>query len=366
MKLLKLRAGAMLACLALCVFSFGQSLPDDSTASVRLLGMKGHYGFVIVHSRELVPVRHSNPRGLEVDLAWHKTSRKAWESCHCYPRLGAALTLWDYDQPSILGYGATGLFYVEPLFAPWRQFSFSVRAGMGLSFQTKPYDPVSNPFNLSYSTYVAVPLQLGGALHWRLAPQWMLDATLAYNHFSNGGIREPNKGINWPTAALGVARYFSPPAFIDRDKRDWREDHAPETRLDVAFFLGFKEPRSKLYLFSPGVEVKASRQVARLHALTLGGEFMYDNGRRFRIAQAGREEGPQAGGLAVGHEFLLGRFLFGQQIGAYVYKPYRVGDDLYQRYSLMFRASQRLSAGASLKAHRHVADFGDFRIAVSW
>ena len=355
--------------LALSLPAYGHLVPpppSDSTGLARWYGLKGHYGFVLVHSRELVPVRHSNPYGLELDLAWHKASAQAWESCHCYPRLGASLTFWDYDQPDILGYGAIGLFYIEPVFAPWRKASFSVRAGMGLAYQSKPYDPIRNPLNQSYSTYLVIPLQLGGSLNWRLSPQWMLDMTLVYNHFSNGGIREPNKGINWPTAALGVGRYLSPPSFINREKKDWRQSGPPQSRLDVAFFLAFKEPQSKLYLFSPGIEVKGSRQVGRINALTLGGEFMYDNGTRFQIAQAGREESPQMGGLAFGHEFLLGRFIFSQQLGVYLYKPYRVGDDLYQRYSLMFRASERISAGMSLKAHRHVADFGDLRLAWSF
>ncbi len=338
----------------------------DSTGLVKFLGLRPHYGFVLIHSRELAPVRHSNPFGMELNLAWQKTSARAWESCNCYPRLGLAATFWDFDQPDILGYGATALFFIEPVFAPWRRASFSVRAALGLSWQSRPYHPQSNPFNLSYSTSVAFPLQLGGAVHFRLHPQWAVDLSLVYNHISNGGIREPNKGINWPTAGLGLGYYLRPPEFKNRVKKDWRQSGLPKSRLDLTFFMAFKEPASKLYLFSPGFEVKASRQVARINAVTLGAEWMYDNGARYKIAQAGRDENPQKGGLAVGHEFLLGKFLFAQQIGVYLYKPYRMGDDLYQRYSILYRASGRLAAGISLKAHRHVADFIDFRAGVSF
>lgn len=101
-------------------------------------------------------------------MVWHYTTRNAWETCHCYPRLGVALTIWDYDNPEILGYGVTGLFFVEPVFGASKRVSFSIRAGVGLSYQTKPYDIESNSNNMSYSTYVAFPLQLGGNMHVRL------------------------------------------------------------------------------------------------------------------------------------------------------------------------------------------------------
>lgn len=93
---------------------------------------------------------------------------------------------------------------------------------------------------------------------------------------------------------------------------------------------------------------------------------MYDNGARFEIRRAGREGGPQKGGLAVGHEFLLGRFVFSQQFGAYFFRPYRMGDAVYQRYNLVFRVSDYLSVGIGLKAHRHVANFLDFRTGLSF
>lgn len=338
---------------------------SDTARAVNLLGARFHKGFVLIHSRDLVPVRHSNPSGLEIDWAWHKVSRKAWQSCHCYPKVGAALSLWDYDQPDILGYGATGMFYLEPVFGAWRKVSFSIRAAFGLSYQTRPYDAVANPYNQSYSTYVAFPLQLGANMHIRLRPQWYLDLTGVYNHFSNGGIREPNKGINWPTASVGFTRYLKQPVFEPLEKTGWREEKAAETRFDIAYFSAFNEPASKLFLLSPGLELKFSRRFSRLSALTAGAEWMYDNGARFEMERAGRKESPQKAGMAIGHEFLLGKFIFSQQFGAYLYRPYRVGDDVYQRYNLVFRASRRIFLGAGLKAHRHVADFLDIRAGIS-
>jgi hypothetical protein len=341
------------------------SPPPDSVSAFALLGARVHQGFVLIHSRDLAPVRNSYPFGLELDYAWHKVSARAWESCNCYPKIGVAATFWDYDDP-ILGEGVTGMFYMEPVFGFRRAVQFSVRAAFGLSYQNRPYDPVDNPFNFSYSTYVAFPLQLGGNVHIPVGKQWLIDITAVYNHFSNGGIREPNKGINWPSASLGVARYFQPPVFENRVKTNWRDAREPEQRFDITYFMAFQEPRSKLYLFSPGVEFKFSQQIARINALTAGMEWLYDNGDAYYMEQVGKFETPQKLGIAIGHEFLLGRTLFGQQLGVYLFNKGVQGADVYQRYSLMYRFTPHVSGGIALKAHGHVADFLDFRVAYSF
>jgi len=172
--------------------AFGTT-PPDSTRFTRQIGLKLHQGFVIIHSRDLRPIRNSYPNGLELDFAWHNTSQKAWESCHCYPKLGLALTFWNYDHPEILGYGVTSLFYVEPIFGAFNKISFSIRAGMGLSYQSKPYDPLSNPDNYSYSTYIAFPLQLGVSLHYRFKPQWQADLLLFITTFQMEALNCPIK-----------------------------------------------------------------------------------------------------------------------------------------------------------------------------
>jgi len=360
-----LTIGTLLFICCLSTGRLGAMDPGDSTKAVKAFGLKLHQGSVLIHSRDLRPIRNSYPIGLELDLAWHKVSQKAWESCHCYPKVGAAITFWDYDNPEVLGQGLTGMFYIEPVFGAQHTVSFSIRAAFGLSYQNRPFDAESNPNNLSYSTYIAFPLQLGGNAHIRLHPKWYLDVTAVYNHFSNGGLKEPNKGINWPSAALGVSYYPQAPLFRQREKKDWRAQGDPKTRFDATFFMAFHEPVSKLYLFSPGLELKYSRQIARINALTAGVEWMYDNGDRWEIAQAERDDSPQKVSAAIGHEFLLGKFLFSQQFGFYIFNPWE-NADVYQRYGLVFRASRRLSFGINLKAHGHVADFLDARMGISF
>lgn len=339
--------------------------PGDSLNVVKLVGLKFHVGSVLIHSRELRPIKDSYPTGGEFDLAWHKISQKAWESCMCYPKLGIALTYWGFDNREILGQGLTGLFYIEPVFNTKGRVNYSVRAGLGLSYQNSPYDSITNPNNLSYSSYIGFPLQLGGTVHFRIKSRWLLNGTLVYNHISNGGVRQPNKGINWPSAAIGMAYYLNDFEFRKRAVNNWRDNGPPQRRLDFTFFMAHEEPEDNLFLFSPGLEIKWSRQFARVNAYTLGGEIMYDNGTGYVLDQDGDDSSPVKAGLAGGHEFLLGKFLFSQQFGVYLSNPNPMHADVYQRYGLVYRINKKFNTGINLKAHGHVANFIDVRVGIS-
>ena len=338
---------------------------SDSAKYYVSAGIKLHKGIVLIHSANLRPLKHSYPWGISLETGFHYSNKKSWDACNCYPRLGVSISLWDYDKPEILGYGATGLFFVEPFFGVQNRVNFSFRAGLGISYQSKPFHSETNPDNLSYSTYFAFPLSLGAGINIWLNDRYLLTITASYNHFSNGGIKEPNGGINWPTASIGIEQYFKPPVFNRQSKRHWRELGLPETRFDINFFAAFKQLEYKEYAPLPGIEVKGSKQVARINAVTFGFEWLYDSHSNHIIKKELKEIDCNKLSLAVGHEFLLGKFIFSQQLGVYIYKPFKRGSDIYQRYGLIYRITDWFSFGINLKAHGHVANFLDFRLGLS-
>lgn len=351
------------ACLLFAATTMAQDSADVVPLRFAFWNLGVQHGVILIHSRDLVPVRHSNPIGVELEWGRHHASDKAWESCHCFPRSGFSIGLWDFEQPDILGQAITPQIFVEPVFRAWKTWNFSLKGGFGFAVMNRPYHPLTNPLNQGYSTRLALSAQLGFAVNRALAPGWNLHASAVYRHISNGGVKEPNKGINWPTAGIGLRHYPGKPVLQPGEVHGWRDQGPPKTRWELAFFTGFQEPESKVWLFSPGLEFKHSRQVSRVSALTGGAEWVLHQGSWFRMRQEGIRASTHQVGLLLGHEFLLGRFHFGQQVGAYVYRPYRVRDDVYQRYTLAYRYSPHLILGGSLKVYRYIADLLDLRVA---
>ena len=92
---------------------------------------------------------------------------------------------------------------------------------------------------------------------------------------------------------------------------------------------------------------------------------MYDNQKAEVTSDGVAIKGDNLG-LAFGHEFVLGRILFSQQFAVYLIKPESQKNDVYQRYNMVYRINDRINVGVGMKSHGHVADFGDFRIGMSF
>lgn len=319
-------------------------------------GIRIHQGSILIHSRELRPIKNSYPFGIEFDLGWHKNSTKTWSQCHCAPKIGISLAFWNFDNREVLGMGGSGMFYLQPVFSAERRLSYAIRSGIGISYQNMPYDPKENPDNLSYSTKLAFPLQLGVAFNYRLNEQWSFDIHALYNHISNGGMKDPNKGINWPSLAVGLTRYLHPVNFSTYERESWNTSDAT-CHLTLSVLTTYQEPKDGLYYFSPGIETKIAQQVSRINMVGASVEYFYDS---FRASQSSDNNGDQMG-IGLSHIFILGKFRFNQDFFAYLNDPTNQGADFYQRYGLNYGLNSHWKIGISLKAHGHVADFIDLR-----
>lgn len=328
------------------------------------IGLQFDYGFLIKHSQSLREIEDSYPTAIRLDWSKHLLTRKAWDFCNCLPRVGLSLAYWNWDNPTVLGHGFLPTVYVEPFFMTNRRINLLFRTELGGALLTKPYDEITNPLNLSYSTLVSFSIMVGTGLNYRIADHLNLSLMGRYNHVSNGGIRVPNKGLNAPTISLGISTSLSAvnfPNFAKIESRDAPED---KSRISLVYFSGWSNAqfsdKSTYYVF--GLAGTYSRWIGGRSAISVGTEWIIDYSRKEEIELLDRDAPFQQGALLVGHAFWLGKVTFSQHFGVYYFKPFRNSDDIYQRYALTYYFKPNLFAGVSLKSHRHVADFFDFRI----
>ncbi len=347
--------------------------PADTTAKNNnrpafSLGLRSHYGFIIPHSSTIRDVSRSSPWGLELDAALLLTGDRAWDYCFCYPRMGLSLSYFNYANPRVLGNGYTLAYYVEPFMSYRRRLNFSFRAGGGLAYLDTPYHPVNNPTNLFYSAPLSFLLQVNLGLNYRLSPHLNLRAAGYYSHISNGGMREPNKGINFPTASLGLDYTFRPPVLTERSRTHTGQMGTDTRKNYFEAAAGFTakpaNPGERQRHPIVGLLGTYHRTVSRRSVLHGGAAWESDWTLKERAERNNETTGFHRASLLVGHDLLIGRFEFSQAVGAYVYSPFRARDPVYQRYALKFRLNRRLFTAVTLKAHRQVADYLDGRIGV--
>lgn len=332
-----------------------------------IFGISADYGFLLKHSESLQQIDNAYPFGIRLDASKLLLTRKSWEFCNCFPRVGVSLAYWNWDNAEVLGNAIVPLAYLEPYFLTQKKINLFVRMGLGGALLNNPFDPVTNPRNQSYSTRLAFSIVLGAGLNYRLNEKLNLRLAAKYSHISNGGVSSPNKGLNFPTISLGLNNSLEPITYPNLPKISKREPPQDKNRWSLVHFSGLSNAtvgaRDRFYVF--GFSGNFSRWIGGRSALTAGTEWIVDFSRREQIKLEDADAWFSQAGLLVGHEFWLGRITFSQQLGIYYFNQYRTTDDVYQRWGLTYKLNKKLFVGFNLKAHRHVADFFDLRIGYS-
>ena len=345
--------------------------PSDTTRPPLLLGARTHYGFIIPHSKDIAGVSGSHPFGLELNVQWLMAQERYTRESGVIVKRGFLVHWINYDHPDVLGYCLSVAPYVEPLIRPDRRLYGSIQMGLGVSYLSKVYDEQTNPTNLFFSTPISFLLFTNAYLNFKVNPRWEVSLGFNYNHISNGGMKNPNKGMNFPTYNAGAAYNFRPmPIRRPVKNKAWKTRPRHYFYLQAVGSIKTAEatdafPKNEPRWLLGGIAM-AGRRVGRLSGLAAGTEWIHDGWARRVLDRAGDPTSAWKGGVLFGHELITGKVRFTVHLGAYVYNPSRTTDAVYQRYGLFYQAGRHIQFGTTLKAHRHVADVFDLRLGWLW
>ena len=328
------------------------------------------YGFAVPHAKEVVNIRGTNPKGYEINFDWLLYTDEVWNDCHCYPRLGFHFAYYDFDLTDIFGYGYEGGINFTYFFGLVSKFNFLVKGKAGLSYLTKPYDKVTHPENMSYSTHLNYLLSAGAGIRFEINNYLESQFLVSMNHNSNAALIEPNGGINYPALSLSIGYTFSPMEIKPRNNiTDPYLTSSRKSRWDIGLFWGISgmpfPDESQVPMF--GINIIRSWQVIRFGAVTAGAELEMNGRARLQVQRKTiKDQSPWRGSIQGGWEFLMGKTIFSIQLGLYVFRPHKEKDDFYQRFGLVHKIFDYLYAGINFKSYRHYADHLDFRLIFSF
>ena len=159
---------------------------------------------------------------------------------------------------------------------------------------------------------------------------------------------------------------------VYKKERDTSWKHHP-LHFDASLYYcpksGFKAPDTAVQRkFVVGASFQILKQVSNLDAITAAAEIYYDDALK-SIKDVILKDNSSAtlAGVLVGHQFLLNRFSFSQQLGVYVFKQTKTFNEIYtnlyhtvyHRWGLNYKINNHLFAGITLLAHNQIADFID-------
>ncbi len=342
---------------------------QEAKANPCFIGIKPQYGFIIPHSESIKDISHSNPYGVEIEYGWHLNSESDWKRCNCYSKAGFSIIHMNYNNPEILGSNTNLTAFAEPYFNYKSNLMTSLRMGVGPAYTSKYYHETNNPENLFFSTPFSFFINMDFNVYYRINRQWFAQAYFKYNHISNGGINEPNKGMNFPSYGLGVEYALEEFEFKNRKKMDI--DSASKYIRSIGVFGTVKNvstgetfsERTPAYIY--GIMGNYGRKVSVLNAISVGLEFISDGSVKEKNKYREKDFDHRVAGFLAGNNFIFGRFIFSQYWGTYIYSP-SIKKHFYQRYALTANLLRGYYVGVTLKAHANVADNFNLMLGYQW
>lgn len=279
------------------------------------------------------------------------------------------MAVFDYGNNSIVGQGAHLNFYLEPQFKVSSNNYFIVRGSAGLAFMNRPFDSITNPNNLAYSLPVSGFVSLGPGWRTYFSKNYSVFIILPFNHVSNGGIKDPNIGLNFPSIHFGLTKQnFELNRKLSRLSAD-QEDKDDKNNFYLSLFYSSRTVKNgekeRFSIF--GIENSYGRRISSLLSINTAIEFYVDNAlkERYRREQLINKNRYRIG-LMSGIQIHLGKFELYHRLGLYLYDPGLYNGLLFHRHGLQYKLSKKIATGIEVKAHKEVANFLDFRLNYRW
>ncbi|MDG5799614.1 acyloxyacyl hydrolase [Marinilabiliaceae bacterium ANBcel2] len=319
-----------------------------------------NYGAIISHADDLKPYSKNNPSGFTLSWQRKNLNIESFHTCNCFYYTGVEFSYFNFRDKDVLGsaYSLSGTF--DPLIYKTGKLKLYLQSSVGVSYLTKIHNKEKNPDNNFFSSRISFLLSLGPSFEYKISQYFSGELSLNFNHISNGGVKQPNRGMNFTVAGVSVNYYPSrkslpshKPIMPPANGWLWTELGVTTNKTESD-----KNRRKPLLSLATG----ATKTLSLINGIGCGIEFITD----YSIEQNRSFKDQTIIAPFISHHFLLGKFDFSQRFGYYMHKSKSTTNNFYQRYTLTYLLKEHVKIGFSLKAHKHNAANLDFRIGYNF
>jgi hypothetical protein len=320
------------------------------------------YGNILAHSEAVRPLSYSAPIGVSAAFIWQH-ARAGHSLQHPLPsRKGIRFQYYHFGNPAQLGSAFCATVFTEPMFGSNRNLFLSVPIDLGLVGLSKVHHPTRNPENQFFSMPVSFYLHAGAQINYKLNQQWLLHSSILYQHISNGGMRMPNKGMNFVSFQAGLSYYLNPPNWHKAKLKNI--PNASRNDLWQAYLSGSTKTLDATQNLEPilGMMLQYAKPFNHFHGLSFGAEWHFNQHLKLHEKLKGKAISGMEIGVLTGYRLSIGRTHLNVWLGVPMMDRASEAKWVYQRYMLSHDIGKHLVIAGSLKAEGHVADIFDVRL----
>ncbi|WP_240665645.1 acyloxyacyl hydrolase [Lutibacter sp. HS1-25] len=350
--------------------SFGQTKPSYFQADY-------FYGNILNTNPDATIFLQGHPTGVFASYNIKTYGLKNWQGLYKYPDVGISFGYQDYKS-KVLGelyslYSHYN-FYLTNRTSPNQ---LVVRAGIGLAYNTKPYDKDNNNKNTAFGTAI------NSSTYFKLYYQrnYLLDnlgvtAGLTFVHASNANLKSPNSGVNTWAITAGLNYNLTPkePAitFIPPSNT---EKFTEPIKLNLAIRGGANESSIINSGIKPFFVASAylDKRISRKSAFQIGSDLYispmlknyYDINLTIPISDLGEVDSFSRISLFAGYELFINKLSIVGSVGYYVKYPFPYDGRVYETLGLKrYIINNKWFLSIRLKAHAANAETAEFGIGI--
>jgi len=314
--------------------------------------------------------------GLNLRIGWQTSSTgDSYHQLYNYPIYGVGFYASTFRKAEIGTPMALYGFVAIPI-RPQdaHRWNFNYRISLGLASNFEPYDEFNNPNNIMLGSHRTVFIDLGLQANYRVSKRFQLGAGLSFHHFSNGSIKQPNKGINLlPLSLTATYLPYGGTAVPDLSVQELPPpDERGQVHLHYAFGVKQFDPRNRKRYFKSTLGLYWSYAVGYKWRLGFGADLFYsDSGRKVEIAGDAVDKFASlfSGGPAFYIDHVLtSRLYLSGNVGVYMHRNAFNGETkpMFLRIGTRYKVWQNAYAGVSIKAHAGKADFVEWTMGYTF
>ncbi|MEN8121957.1 MAG: acyloxyacyl hydrolase [Bacteroidota bacterium] len=304
-----------------------QNYMDDHFISVR-----AHSGMIINNYIYFDSFPKRKPSALlEIKFGKQTVGTKSWQQFYGFPQIGVSAIGGYLGNTGQFGYMVGVLPNVTLNTRNHKKWSVKIRMGLGLSYFNKPFDSISNPYNILIGSHLTALAMTELYFQKRVTKRLNFEFGMSVVHASNGHTGLPNVGLNMVNLNAGLKHYF------DDQTEEFNQSNKiiSNKRLKYIVRLGMgthkfgnelgppNSPSYPVYDFA----LFAGRSVGKLGSAYAGLGYKYYTSFYYKILEGDLYEEKlhlksSVFTLLLAYEFEMGQMSFLVQGGINVYNPF--------------------------------------------
>lgn len=308
-------------------------------------------------------IKGAKPQGLQLDLFKLWDSQENINACNCIPKSGISFSYFNLGMPNLLGNAFATSLFMEPQFEMSNRYIIGIKAQAGFVYASKKFDRNTNPGNLTYSSNISNYLALGISNYYFINPKTAVNLSFIFNHISNGGLKNPNHGLNFPGFNFGLNYYFEKPNYHYSVRAKSKVEPTIAKYLTLFYSATTSNSYSDKRYAIFGLELSGVKKINGVLFTTATLSLYKDNAVQQRLIQDSLlAQSQYRCGIGTGIGFNMGKVNFASSIGAYVYDPINYYARIFHQHELSYQLNKQWAIGVNLKAHTYIANYLDIRI----